>query len=211
LLAADQQLVASALEERSFLGELGLDGTLRPVPGALPLIDALDTPEIVIPPACVTEARLVKRHRIRAAGRLSELVPALRGEVDWPELPDSTDPGYGWSGPDLADVRGQPAARSALEIAAAGGHHLLLVGPPGAGKSMLARRLPGLLPELPRPAALEATRIHSAAGLPLPPGGLIRRPPFRSPHHGASAASLVGGGAYSIQPGEISLAHASDE
>src|SRR5690606_9793946 len=110
-------------------------------------------------------------------------------------------------GPDLADVRGQPAARFALEVAAAGGHHLLLVGPPGAGKTMLARRLPGLLPDLSPEHALEATCIPSAAGLPLPPDGLIRRPPFRAPHHGASAVSLVGGGASTLRPGEISMAH----
>jgi magnesium chelatase family protein len=92
-------------------------------------------------------------------------------------------------------------------VAAAGGHHLLLVGPPGAGKTMLARRLPGLLPDLAHEQAIEVTRIHSVAGLPLPPGGLVRRPPFRAPHHGASAVSLVGGGSSLLRPGEVSLAH----
>jgi len=207
LLAADEQLGLECLEERSFLGELGLDGTVRPVPGALPLVDALESPEIVVPLGSVTEARLLGRHRVRAVADLSTLVPALRGEIPWPDLPACPEVVPGPPEPDLADVRGQPTARWAVEVAAAGGHHLLLVGPPGAGKSMLARRLPGLLPDLQPSAALEATRIHSAAGMPLPPGGLMQRPPFRRPHHNASAVSLVGGGSASIQPGEISLAH----
>jgi magnesium chelatase family protein len=106
----------------------------------------------------------------------------------------------------LEDVRGQPVARFALEVAAAGNHHLLLVGPPGAGKTMLARRLPGLLPRLDDEVALESTRVHSAAGAARP-DGLVRRPPFRAPHHGASSVSLVGGGSGTVRPGEISLAH----
>ncbi len=109
-------------------------------------------------------------------------------------------------GPDLADVRGQRVARLALEVAAAGGHHVLMVGPPGAGKTMLARRLPELLPPLERATALDVTRIYSAAGLAIGLG-LIERPPFRAPHHGASAAAMIGGGAAAMRPGEISLAH----
>ena len=108
---------------------------------------------------------------------------------------------------DLSDVRGQRLARRALEVAAAGGHHLLMVGPPGSGKSMLANCLPGLLPPLDRSTALEVTRIHSVAGLPLPPTGLIERPPFRAPHHGTSPVAMIGGGTSWMRPGEISLAH----
>jgi magnesium chelatase family protein len=207
LLVADEQLAPQSLDDRAFLGELGLDGSVRPVPGSLPLIDALDAGEVVVPAESVVEAQLVGRHRIRVAVDLESLVLALSGRADWPPLPAPAPPAPEPPGPDLADVRGQPVARCALEVAAAGGHHLLLVGPPGAGKTMLARRLPGLLPDLPHDQAVEVTRIHSVAGLPLPAGGLIRRPPFRSPHHGASAVSLVGGGSSILRPGEVSLAH----
>jgi magnesium chelatase family protein len=208
LLVADEQLKPpEVLADRAFLGELGLDGSLRAVPGALPLIDALEAPEIVVPTPCVNEARLIDRHRIRAVDDLGALLPALRGESDWPDLPPRPPPVVPSPGPDLADVRGQRAARTALEIAAAGGHHILFVGPPGAGKSMLACRLPGLLPDLSGDDAMEATRIHSAAGLPMPGDGLVRRPPYRSPHHSASAVALIGGGTTAIHPGELSLAH----
>lgn len=207
LLVASEQLEPGVLGGRAFVGELGLDGSVRPVPGALPLIEALEAPEIVIPVASVVEAHLVNRHRIRVVADLSGLVAALTGAEDWPDLPEPVPPAPPPPGPDMAAVRGQPVARYALEVAAAGRHHLLLVGPPGSGKSMLARRLPGLLPDLSQAHALEATRIHSVVGLELPPGGLIRRPPFRRPHHGASAASLVGGGHSVLQPGELSLAH----
>jgi len=207
LLVVTEQVPPTAVHERAFLGEVGLDGSLRSVPGALPLIDSLHEPEVVVPSACAVEAGLVGRHRVRAVPTLSALVGALTDRCPWPELPPAPEPPPPPPVADLADVRGQPAARFALEVAAAGGHHLLLVGPPGAGKTMLARRLAGVLPDLSPAQALEATCIHSAAGLPLPPGGLLRRPPFRAPHHGASAVSLVGGGSAAMQPGEVSLAH----
>jgi magnesium chelatase family protein len=207
VLVADEQLEPQLVARIAFVGELGLDGALRPVVGALPLVDAITADEVVVPPGSLVEARLVGRHKVRAVGSLGQLVAVLRGDEPWPDIdvPEApVDPG---PQVDLAEVRGQPLARRALEVSAAGGHHLLMIGPPGAGKTMLARRLPGLLPALSDAQALQATRIHSSAGVGLPVGGLVRRPPFRSPHHGASAVALIGGGSGHLQPGEVSLAH----
>ena len=206
VLVASGQLPADAVGERAFVGELGLDGTLRHVPGALSLVDALAAAEVVVPPGSVFEAELVGRHRILCAPDLRRMVEALKAEAPWPSAPDPPVEPPTPPAPDLAEVRGHPLARTALEVAAAGGHHLLMVGPPGAGKTMLAQRLPGLLPDLDDPQALDATRVHSAAGLPLP-GGLVRRPPLRAPHHGTSAVAMIGGGSGRLRPGEISLAH----
>lgn len=207
LLVADGQLPAPATSELGFIGELGLDGSLRRVPGVLPLVHAVRAPAVVLPPACAAEIRHLGGPDLRCASTLSSVTESMRGLRPWDEPPPTAGEAVEPAGPDLRDVRGQPLGRLAVEVAAAGGHHLLLVGPPGAGKTMLAERLPGLLPQLTPEEAVEVARIHSAAGLPLPPGSLVRRPPFRAPHHSASSVSLVGGGGAQMRPGELSCAH----
>lgn len=209
VLVAAGELQPETVRDLAFVGELGLDGTVRPVPGIVPIVDAIDTEAVVVPVDSATDAELVEGPKVRAVATLRELLDALRGDEPWP---DHDHPALGApAGPDLdlSEVRGQPVVRTALEIAAAGGHHLLMIGPPGAGKTMLASRLPGLLPTLDRVSAMEVSRIHSAAGHSLH-GGLIRRPPLRAPHHTATMVSLVGGGTDAMRPGEVSMAHASD-
>jgi magnesium chelatase family protein len=208
VLVADGALPGGALEDTACIGELGLDGSLRPVPGTVPLVAALSARQVVVPASCAPEAVLVGGHEVRPAHSLAEVVAALQGLGPWADVPNTAADRYvPPPPPDLADVRGHVVGRRALAIAAAGGHHLLLVGPPGSGKTMLATRLPGLLPPLGRDDALEVTRIHSAAGIGSGVTGLIDRPPFRAPHHSATEVSLVGGGTAWLRPGEISLAH----
>lgn len=207
ILVAAAEIPPDAVRDTAFVGELGLDGTVRRVPGVAPMVGVRPDQHWVVPVGCVTEARVAAGEPVRAVATLGELVAALTGAGPWPDHADDVAEVVEPEPADLADVRGQPVARKALEIAAAGGHHLLFVGSPGSGKTMLAERLPGLLPDLAGDVALQTTMIHSAAGTKLPPNGLVTRPPFRAPHHSSSLGSLVGGGGHQHRPGEISLAH----
>lgn len=214
LMAATDELPQGVLDGVAVIGELGLDGSLRPVPGVLAMVDALrraGTSAVVLPAENAPEAALVRGVRIHPATSLAQARAALKGEEDWPAIAttaavDQGDTADDDAAPDLAVVRGLTGGRKALEVAAAGGHHLFMVGPPGAGKTLLARCLPSILPPLDDDESLEVTRIHSAAGQPVQ-GHLLRARPFRAPHHTASAAALVGGGRGRLTPGEVTLAH----
>lgn len=207
VLVAAQRLPAEAVGDVHMVGELGLDGSLHTIPGVAPMVAVDRDADWVVPVGALGEASAVGRGRVLAAHSLVGVVEALTGTADW--VTDITPVGnvVDVVVPDMREVRGQPVARAALEVAAAGGHHLLLVGSPGSGKTMLAERLCGLLPDLHPDVALEATMVHSAAGESLPDGGLVRRPPFRAPHHSATLAAMVGGGSHHLRPGAASLAH----
>jgi magnesium chelatase family protein len=211
VLAAAEQVPAEAVAGAVWIAELGLDGRLRPVRGVLPSVLAarrFGIRQVVVAAANAAEAALVSGVEVRCAERLGEIVGWLTGTG--PELgavraapAPAADP----EPADLADVAGQTLAKRALEIAAAGGHHLFMVGAPGAGKTMLAERLPGLLPRLSERASMEVTAVHSVAGLLGERPQLVRRPPLQAPHHTTSVAALVGGGSHLARPGAVSLAH----
>lgn len=211
ILAALGHLPARSLESLIIVGELSLDGTLNPIRGALPIaryVSENGFAGLVLPRANGAEAAVASRECVYPAATLGEVVAFLNGEGTL-KAPGTATEDLGTSGAhydcDFSDVRGQPRARRALEVAAAGGHNLLLVGPPGTGKTMLARRLPTILPPMTPEEALQTTTIYSVAGL-LNNHGLLRTRPFRAPHHSASTAAIIGGGSVP-RPGEVSLAH----
>ena len=215
ILAASGQIDPRRAARAVYVGELGLDGAVRGVRGVLPAVAAAvasGCPHVVVAEANAAEARLVDGAEVTAVPSLGDLARLL-GNEHAVAAPASTLPSAPASSdvreqPDMSDVRGQEQARFALEAAAAGGHHVFMLGPPGAGKTMLAARLPGLLPDLAVEDAVAATSVHSLCGTFDPGAGLLRRPPFEAPHHSATAAAIVGGGSMLARPGSISRAHA---
>jgi magnesium chelatase family protein len=214
MLAGAGLIDARAPERVVHVGELGLDGRIHPVRGVLPIVAAaVDAgfSRVVVPAADAEEARLVPGASVRGVSSLAEVALVYGADIEDP--PPALDPAPRRGATrtpvvgDLADVVGQGEARAALEVAAAGGHHLLMVGPPGAGKTMLASRLPGILPDLDEEDAVQVTAVHSVAGTFDPAAGLVRRPPFEDPHHTATPAAVIGGGSGVPRPGAASRAH----
>lgn len=210
ILCAAGVVPAGAVADAVLIGELGLDGRVRPVRGVLAAVLAAARAGVewaVVPAANASEAALVPRMRVCGFATLTDLLAHLRGDPAPVVTGEQAESAQMTTCPDLSDVAGQAFGRRILEVAAAGGHHALFIGPPGAGKTMLAERLPGILPPLGDDDALDVTAVHSVAGT-LPPGApLIRRPPFQDPHHTATLPALIGGGSGLPRPGAVSLAH----